>query len=68
MRLGMPKEAAGRFEDILEIHLSLTRVRLELARAYYLIGQHDKARRQFSASLGDKLPSSVEGPHASSRR
>ena len=60
MRLGMPKEAAGRFEDILEIRPSLTRVRLELARAYYLIGQHDKARRQFSALLGDKLPSSVE--------
>ena len=60
MRLGMPKEAAGRFEDILEIRPGLTRVRLELARAYYLMGQHDKARRQFSASLGDKLPSSVE--------
>ena len=60
MRLGMPKEAVGRFEDILALRTGLTRVRLELARAYYLLGQHDRARRQFSASLGDKLPSSVE--------
>ena len=60
MRLGMPKEAAGRFEEILKMRPGLTRVRLELARAYYLLGQDDKAKRQFGSSLGDKLPSSVE--------
>ena len=60
MRLGMPKEAAGRFEEILKTRPGLTRVRLELARAYYLLGQDDKAKQQFGSSLGDKLPSSVE--------
>ena len=60
MRLGRTREAAGRFEKILELRPNLTRVRLELAQAYMLLGERDKARRQFSASLADKLPSSVE--------
>ena len=60
MRLGMPKEAAERFQAILVLRPGLTRVRLELARAYYLIGRDDKARYHFSASLADELPSSVE--------
>ena len=60
MRLGMPEEAAERFEAILVLRPGLTRVRLELARAYYLIGRDDKARYHFSASLADELPSSVE--------
>ena len=38
----------------------LTRVRLELASAYYLLGRDDKARHHFGASLADPLPSSVE--------
>ena len=60
MRLGMPEQAAERFEAMLAIQPGLTRVRLELARAYYLTGRDDKARYHFSASLGDALPSSVE--------
>ena len=60
MRLGMPEQAAERFEAILAKRPGLTRVRLELARAYYLTGRDDKARYHFSASLGDELPSSVE--------
>ena len=60
MRLGKTREAAARFEKILELRPGLTRVRLELAQAYMVLGQHDRARRQFSESLGEKLPSSVE--------
>ena len=60
MRLGMPERAAERFEEILALRPGLTRVRLELARVYYLTGRDDKARRLFSSSLVDQLPSSVE--------
>ena len=60
MRLGRPAEAAERFEAILALRPDLTRVRLELARAWYLAGRPDRARHHFRRSLGDELPSSVE--------
>lgn len=60
MRLGMPRRAAERFEAILARHPSLTRVRLELARAYYLTGRDDEAGRHFNLSLADDLPPSAE--------
>ena len=60
MRLGMPRRAAERFEAILALRPSLTRVRLELARAYYLSGREDEAGHQFSLSLADDLPPSAE--------
>ena len=60
MRLGMPGRAAERFEAILARRPDLTRVRLELARAYFLTGNDDRARHHFNASLADELPSSVE--------
>ena len=60
MRLGMPERAAGRFEAVLALRPGLTRVRLELARAYYLTGRDDEARRQFGAALADDLPPPVE--------
>ena len=60
MRLGMPREAAERFEAILEARPDLTRVRLELARAYYLAGRFDKAQYHFNASLGEELPFRIE--------
>ena len=60
MQLGMPESAAERFEAILSLRPGLTRVRLELAQAYYLAGRDDKARHHFDASLADELPSSVE--------
>ena len=60
MRLGMPRRAVERFETILARRPDLTRVRLELARAWFLTGRDDKARRHFTASLADELPSSVE--------
>ena len=60
MRLGRPGRAAERFEAILALRPELTRVRLELAQAYFLTGDDDKARHHFNASLADELPSSVE--------
>ena len=60
MRLGMPRRAAERFEAILALRPSLTRVRLELARAYYLSGRDDEAGHQFSLSLAGDLPPSTE--------
>ena len=60
LRLGMPGKAAARFETILALRPGLTRVRLDLARAYYLAGLDDKARYHFSSALGDALPSSIE--------
>ena len=59
-RLGFLPEAAERFEAILAIRPDLTRVRLELARVYGLLGRDGKARFHFEATLGDELPSSVE--------
>ena len=60
MQLGVPESAAERFEAILARRPELTRVRLELAQAYYLAGRDDKARHHFTSSLADDLPSSVE--------
>ena len=60
MRLGLPRQAARRFEAILAQRPDLTRARLELAAAYYAAERHDKARHHFEASLADRLPSSVE--------
>ena len=60
MRLGMPGRAAERFEVILDRRPELTRVRLELARAYVLTGHDDEAKHHLRASLADELPSSVE--------
>lgn len=59
-RLGLPRQAARRFEAILSERPELTRVRLELARVYHSLGRDDKARFHFRASLADDLPSSVE--------
>lgn len=60
MRLGLPRQAIERFETILVRRPGLTRVRLELARAYYLTGRDEKAKYHFGLSTGDSLPSSVE--------
>ena len=60
LRLDMPRRAAERFETILARQPGLTRVRLELARAYFLSGHDDKAKYHFSSSLAEELPSSVE--------
>ncbi len=59
-RVGMLSEAVERFEAILAIRPGLTRVRLELARVFGMLGRNEKARFHFEASLADELPSSVE--------
>ena len=59
-RLEMHGSAAQRFEAILARQPGLTRVRLELARAYHALGRDDKARFHFRASLADRLPTSVQ--------
>lgn len=60
MDLGLPRQAAERFEAILALRPELTRVRLELARAHYLSGRDDEAKRHFGLSLADGLPASTE--------
>ena len=60
IQLDMPRRAAERFEAVLALRPDLTVARLELARAYYLTGDDDKAKHHFNASLVDDLPSSVE--------
>ena len=60
LSLGMPTRAAERFEAVLALRPSLTAVRFDLARAYYLAGIDDKARYHFSLSRAEELPSSVE--------
>ncbi len=59
-RLGMLESAAQRFEAILARQPSLTRVRLELAQVYHVMGRDDRAKFHFRASLADHLPTSVE--------
>lgn len=59
LRMGLPAVAAQRFEAALAIRPDLPRVRLELARAYFLAGVDDKARHHFRSSLDDALPSTV---------
>ena len=60
VRLRRFREAAQRFEAILAMRPDLTRVRLELAEVYHMLGRDEKARYHFEASLADNLPSSVE--------
>lgn len=60
MQLGLPREAARRFEAILARRPDLPRVRLELAAAYFMAERDDKARYHFEAALAERLPASVE--------
>ncbi len=60
LRQGRPRAAAARFEALLARRPDLTRVRLELATAYYAAERDDKARFHFERSMADRLPSSVE--------
>ena len=60
MRLGLPRAAARRFEQVLARRPDLTAARLELATAYYAAERDGKARYHFEQSLADRLPSPVE--------
>ncbi len=51
--------AAKTFQRILDARPDLLRVRLELARALYLAGKDDAARRQFETALAADLPQPV---------
>ena len=59
MRLDMPRRAAEQYEAILARRPGLTRVRLELASAYFAAGLDGRARRHFELALGDGLPPSA---------
>ena len=60
LRTGRPRAAARIFEAILVRRPDWTRVRLELATAYYAAERDDRARHHFERALADRLPSSVE--------
>lgn len=58
---GSPRKAIERLEAILSEHPHLLRVRLELARAYFLIQDDEKAQYHFSYVLGaEALPLGVQ--------
>ncbi len=54
-----PREAAKVFSDILARDPNLDRVRLELARAWFLSEQWGKARSEFLSVLSGRLPEPV---------
>lgn len=58
---GQPRKAIERLEAILSEYPGLLRVRLELARAYFLIQDDEKAQFHFSYVLGaQSLPDAVQ--------
>ena len=60
VQLGKPEIAIKRFEAILERRPDLTKIRLQLAAAYYASGLDKKAKFHFRSSLAENLPLSVE--------
>ncbi|MBC6442806.1 MAG: tetratricopeptide repeat protein [Rhodobacteraceae bacterium] len=59
MEAGQPRAAAAVFTDILARRPGLVRVRLELARAFFLSGNDARARREFLSVLSGDLPAPV---------
>ena len=59
METGRPREAAAIFAAILAQNPRLVRVRLELARAYFLSQQWGRARAEFLSVLSGDLPNPV---------
>ena len=59
MRQTLLSEAIGAFHTMLVERPELMRVRLELARAFYLKGENDLARRHFEAVLASDVPEPV---------
>lgn len=59
LNAGNPELAIRLFRDILAIDPSLTRVRLELARAYFVAEQWSRSRSEFFAVLSGDLPEPV---------
>lgn len=56
---GRANEAIPIFLSILAIDPGLVRVRLELARAYFVVGQWSRSRREFFIVLSGDLPPAV---------
>lgn len=56
---GQPDAAIAELAPVLARFPGLTRIRLELARAYFEAGQDDRAERQFRQVLGGDLPPAV---------
>jgi len=59
LEAGYPREAAAVFSDILARNPDLDRVRLELARAWFLSKQWGRARTEFLSVLAGDLPEPV---------
>ena len=59
VREALLDEAIGAFHVMLVDDPGLVRVRLELARAFYLKGEDDLARRHFEAVLAGNVPEAV---------
>lgn len=51
--------AVEHFQSILVFHPDIPRVRLELARAYFLLGDNDAAKHHFERALSGGLPPEV---------
>ncbi|WP_172677860.1 lipopolysaccharide assembly protein LapB [Ruegeria sp. 6PALISEP08] len=59
MQNSRPEAAIEKFSAILAANPNLTRVRLELARAYFMARQWNRARNEFFTVLSGDLPDSV---------
>ncbi len=60
IRARHPRQAIAKFRAILSVDPAAVRVRLELARAYFLIGDDKKAEYHFRLALGGGLPPSAQ--------
>ena len=60
IRAKHPRAAIEKFRAILAVDPAAARVRLELARAYFLIGDDKKAEYHFRLALGGGLPAKAE--------
>ncbi|MEX2353164.1 MAG: tetratricopeptide repeat protein [Gammaproteobacteria bacterium] len=56
---GRPTQAVFAFERVLAVEPGNTRARLELARAYYEMGENEAAREEFSYAGTQQVPQSV---------
>ena len=59
LQLGNAREAIDHLREILVDHPDALRVRLELARAYFLVNDHTNAERQFRLVRAGELPAVV---------
>lgn len=61
MHQGNPRKAIEVFRSILVDHPKALRVRLELARAFFMVKDYQNADRQFRAVRAENLPPAVQG-------